>query len=210
MHAPDDPPGPTDGERPDGERPDGGDTPPAPRPTAATTPMGVAAPGRKGAVRPAGAFGPPPGSSARTPAPDTDDAEEAHQVTIYAAVGGQPFFDRLADAFYRRVATDEVLLPLYPDPDDLGPAAERLALFLGQYWGGPATYSERRGHPRLRMRHAPFVIGETERDHWLESMLTALEETMPSTPLDDELRDVVAERMRSYVTLAADHLVNAG
>lgn len=137
-----------------------------------------------------------------------DDADVA--VTIFAAVGGQPFFDRLVGRFYEHVATDEVLLRLYPDQHDLGPAQERLALFLGQYWGGPATYSDRRGHPRLRMRHAPFTIGAPERGHWLAAMLDALERTLPETPLDDDLRAVVGERMREYFTLAADHLVNAG
>ena len=98
------------------------------------------------------------------------------QISVYEAVGGQPFFDALAAAFYRRVAADEVLLCLYPDQTDLGPAARRLALFLGQYWGGPQTYSEERGHPRLRMRHSPFEIGPTERDHWMIAMNGALDE----------------------------------
>lgn len=130
-------------------------------------------------------------------------------VTIFAAVGGQPFFDRLVERFYDHVATDDVLLRLYPEQDDLGPARERLALFLAQYWGGPATYAERRGHPRLRMRHAPYVIGAAERDHWLAAMVDSLERTLPEAPLDDGLRDEVGRRMREYFALAADHLVNA-
>jgi hemoglobin len=140
---------------------------------------------------------------------DTTDDTEQHQVTVFEAVGGQVFFDRLVERFYATVATDEVLLPLYPDQADLGPARERLALFLAQYWGGPGTYSEQRGHPRLRMRHVPFVIGDAERAHWLDAMLAALAATMPETPLDAELQAVVDERMREYFTLSAQHLVNA-
>ncbi len=134
---------------------------------------------------------------------------ETHQVTMFQAVGGQPFFDRLVDRFYDQVAEDPVLLPLYPDRDDLGPARRRLAMFLAQYWGGPTTYSDERGHPRLRMRHVPFVIGDAERAHWLDAMLRALEATLPGTPLDEDLRAVVDERMREYFTLSAQHLVNA-
>ena len=134
--------------------------------------------------------------------------DEQHQVTVFQAVGGQPFFDRLVERFYAVVASDEVLLPLYPDQDDLGPARERLSMFLAQYWGGPATYSETRGHPRLRMRHVPFVIGDTERDHWVAAMQHALDATMPDTPLDEDLRDVVHARMSEYFTMSAAHLVN--
>ena len=151
---------------------------------------------------------PVPGPPRRNPEHHGED--DTSQVTIFAAVGGQPFFDRLVERFYDHVASDPVLLRLYPDPDDLGPARERLALFLAQYWGGPTTYSDRRGHPRLRMRHAPYVIGTRERDHWVAAMLDALERTLPETPLDEEPRAVVGERMRSYFEMAADHLVNAG
>lgn len=135
------------------------------------------------------------------------DAEE-HHVTIFTAVGGQLFFDRLVERFYARVADDEVLLRLYPDQEDLGPARERLALFLGQFWGGPSTYTERRGHPRLRMRHFPFPIGDAEREHWLRAMHHALEETLPEAPLDQELREEVGRRMRDYFETAAAHMVN--
>ena len=134
--------------------------------------------------------------------------DEQHQVTVFQAVGGQPFFDRLVERFYEVVESDEVLLPLYPDRDDLGPARERLSMFLAQYWGGPGTYSETRGHPRLRMRHVPFVIGDAERDHWVAAMQHALDATMPDTPLDPELRDVVHARMTEYFTMSAAHLVN--
>jgi hemoglobin len=133
---------------------------------------------------------------------------EEHHVTIFTAVGGQLFFDRLVERFYVRVAADDVLLRLYPDQDDLGPARERLALFLGQYWGGPETYSEQRGHPRLRMRHVPFTIGDEERQHWVDAMDEALEETLPEAPLDSELRDEVGRRMREYFEMAATAMVN--
>ncbi len=133
---------------------------------------------------------------------------EEHHVTIFTAVGGQLFFDRLVERFYVRVAADHVLLRLYPDQEDLGPARERLALFLGQYWGGPETYSEQRGHPRLRMRHVPFTIGDEEREHWVRAMDEALEETLPEAPLDSELRDEVGARMREYFEMAATAMVN--
>ena len=94
--------------------------------------------------------------------------------TFYEAVGGEPTFRKLVAAFYAGVATDPVLRPLYPD-EDLGPAEERLRLFLIQYWGGPGTYSEQRGHPRLRMRHAPFKVGPAERDAWLGHMRAAVD-----------------------------------
>jgi hemoglobin len=89
-------------------------------------------------------------------------------------VGGEDTFRRLVDAFYAGVAADPVLRALYPE-DDLGPAAERLRMFLIQYWGGPSTYSQQRGHPRLRMRHAPFAIGSAQRDAWLRHMRAALD-----------------------------------
>lgn len=94
-------------------------------------------------------------------------------MTFYEAVGGEPTFRKLVDAFYEGVANDPVLRPLYPE-EDLGPAADRLRMFLIQYWGGPSTYSEQRGHPRLRMRHAPFKVGLKERDAWLSHMQTAV------------------------------------
>ena len=94
--------------------------------------------------------------------------------SFYEQIGGEPAFRKLVDEFYAGVATDPVLRPLYP-AEDLGPASERLRLFLMQYWGGPTTYSERRGHPRLRMRHAPFRVGPRERDAWLRQMRRALD-----------------------------------
>ncbi len=95
--------------------------------------------------------------------------------SFYEAVGGEETFRRLVHGFYQRVAADLELRPVYPSKD-LGPAEEHLRLFLMQYWGGPRTYDELRGHPRLRMRHAHFVIGEAERDAWLRNMRAALDE----------------------------------
>ena len=114
------------------------------------------------------------------------------------------FFERLVDAFYEGVATDQVLLPLYPEHPDLTGARHRLTLFLIQYWGGPTTYMEERGHPRLRMRHFPFHVGPLERDRWLLHMAAAVE-----TVCDDLAvpADVPAELMGYFVS-AAEHLRN--
>ncbi len=119
--------------------------------------------------------------------------------TFYAAVGGEETFRRLVDAFYAGVAEDAVLRPLYPE-DDLDAAAERLRLFLMQYWGGPGTYSEQRGHPRLRMRHAGFAIGVAARDAWLARMRAALD-TLDLPPSYDRT-------LWEYLTSAADSLRN--
>src|SRR3954447_12262425 len=89
------------------------------------------------------------------------------EVTVFEAVGGMPFFEALVDRFYEGVAADPNLLAVYPEPDDLSGARHRLTLFLAQYWGGPDTYGRERGHPRLRMRHAPFAVGPDARDRWL-------------------------------------------
>ncbi len=94
--------------------------------------------------------------------------------SFYDAIGGHETFVRLVDVFYEGVATDEVLRPMYPE-EDLGPAKERLTLFLEQYWGGPTTYSDQRGHPRLRMRHAPYKVNPDARDRWLRHMRTAVD-----------------------------------
>jgi hemoglobin len=123
----------------------------------------------------------------------------AQEVTFFEAVGGEETFRRLVHRFYAGVATDPLLRPLYPG-DDLGPAEERLRLFLMQYWGGPRTYSDRRGHPRLRMRHMPFPIGEAERDAWLGHMRTALDELELPEPLETTLWD--------YLVMAANSLIN--
>jgi hemoglobin len=125
--------------------------------------------------------------------------ETTNELTFYEAVGGEETFRRLVSRFYQEVARDTQLRKVYPSRD-LGPAEEHLRLFLIQYWGGPGTYSERRGHPRLRMRHARFAIGEAERDAWLRHMRTALDELELDTALDQQLWD--------YLVMAAHSLVN--
>ena len=120
--------------------------------------------------------------------------------TFFEEAGGEETFRRLVHRFYQGVSKDPLLRPLYPE-EDLGPAEERLRLFLTQYWGGPGTYSEQRGHPRLRMRHVPFTIGEPQREAWLGHMRDALDET----GLPPELSD----KFWKYVTMAAASLVNS-
>ena len=122
---------------------------------------------------------------------------------LYERVG-QEFFTALVDAFYDGVATDQVLAPMYPDYPDLGPARERLRLFLIQYWGGPQTYMEQRGHPRLRMRHMPFAVGEAERDRWLVHMAEAVRVVCDGR---DDGPEIAAELL-GYFVPAADHLRN--
>jgi hemoglobin len=119
---------------------------------------------------------------------------------LFEQAGGEPAFRLLVERFYQGVALDPVLRPLYPE-EDLAPAADRLALFLIQYWGGPSTYSQTRGHPRLRMRHAPFVIGVAERDAWLGHMRSALDSLELAPELD--------ARIWSYLSTAADSLRNS-
>lgn len=102
---------------------------------------------------------------------------------LFEAVGGSPTFALLAKKFYEGVAGDEILKPMYPE-EDLGPAEERLRMFLEQYWGGPSTYQELRGHPRLRMRHAPFKINPEARDRWLAHMREAVD-SLELAPLHD-------------------------
>jgi hemoglobin len=122
------------------------------------------------------------------------------QQTVYEAAGGMPFFEALVDRFYRSVAMDPVLLPLYPQPDDLAPARRKLTLFLAQYWGGPTTYNDERGHPRLRMRHAPFLIGPVERDRWLLHMRAAVDTMDPPAEVRQPLLEyfsTAAEAMRN-------------
>lgn len=121
-------------------------------------------------------------------------------LTLFERVGGEPFFERLVDEFYDGVATDPVLLPLYPDQHDLTGARRRLTLFLVQYWGGPTTYMAERGHPRLRMRHMPFHVGPLERDRWLHHMVNAVERTTDDAEVQTTL-------LRYFVP-AAEHLRN--
>jgi hemoglobin len=119
--------------------------------------------------------------------------------SFYDAVGGEETFRALVDRFYAGVAGDPILRALYPE-DDLGPAAERLRMFLIQYWGGPTTYNDLRGHPRLRMRHAPFAVGVAARDAWLGHMRDALDSLGLPPAYDQALWD--------YFTSAADQLRN--
>lgn len=119
--------------------------------------------------------------------------------SLYERAGGTPFFETLVGRFYEGVESDPVLRPIYPEADLAG-AQRRLTLFLIQYWGGPTTYDEERGHPRLRMRHAPFAIGPAERDRWLVHMRAAIAELQPSPDVATELEryiSVAAEAMRN-------------
>jgi len=99
---------------------------------------------------------------------------QAEGQSFFEAVGGHPTFERIVRAFYDGVAADEVLAPMYP-AHDMDGAVERLTMFLEQYWGGPTTYSDLRGHPRLRMRHQPFHVNPDARDHWMAHMRSAVE-----------------------------------
>jgi hemoglobin len=121
------------------------------------------------------------------------------QITFYDAVGGEETFRRLVSRFYQGVAADPLLRPLYPE-EDLAGAEERLRQFLVQYWGGPSTYSQRRGHPALRMRHARFAIGQAERDAWLRHMTEAVD----SLELPEPLRAMLLD----YLTKASQALIN--
>jgi hemoglobin len=105
---------------------------------------------------------------------------DQQRISVYEAVGGEPFFFAVVDRFYDDVLDSAVLRPLYPE--DLGDARRHTALFLSQFWGGPPTYNEERGHPRLRMRHMPFAIGQVERDAWLTSMVAAVDHALESPP----------------------------
>lgn len=120
--------------------------------------------------------------------------------TFYEQVGGEETFRRLVRRFYQGVAEDPLLRPMYPE-EDLGPAEERLALFLMQYWGGPRTYSDNRGHPRLRMRHAPFTVNRAAHDAWLRHMRDAVDSLELSAEHEQELW--------KYLTYAAASMVNA-
>ncbi|WBB49491.1 globin [Verrucosispora sp. WMMA2044] len=131
------------------------------------------------------------------PAGESEGHGEA--VTFFDAVGGEPTFRRLVQEFYAGIAADPLLRPMYPE-EDLGPAADRMRLFLMQYWGGPNTYSAQRGHPRLRMRHAPFRIGAAERDAWLGHMRRAVDRL--------DLPPALAAELWNYLERAAYFMVN--
>lgn len=119
--------------------------------------------------------------------------------TLYERAGGMSFFEALVARFYAGVAHDSILRPIYPEAD-LAPAQRRLTLFLAQYWGGPRTYDEERGHPRLRMRHAPFAVDPVARDRWLVHMRAAIAELAPP-------EDVAADLER-YIAMAAEAMRN--
>lgn len=119
--------------------------------------------------------------------------------SFYEQVGGEKFFADLVSQFYAVVATDPILRPMYPLADLQG-AAQRLQWFLEQYWGGPDTYQENRGHPRLRMRHAQFQIDSKARDAWLNAMHAAVDGVEIDPALKGELW--------SYLEMAANSLVN--
>jgi hemoglobin len=130
-------------------------------------------------------------------------------LTFYEAAGGEETFTRLVHRFYEEVAADPVLRAVYP-AQDLGPAEEHLRLFLIQYWGGPPTYNELRGHPRLRMRHVRFHIGETERDLWLTHMRTALDELDLEPRLDAQLWDYLVMAAHSLVNVVPENMPGSG
>ena len=120
--------------------------------------------------------------------------------TFYDEIGGEEFFVELVSGFYARVATDPILRPMYPESDMKG-AAWRLQKFLEQYWGGPTTYQEERGHPRLRMRHAGFHINPAAQDAWLDCMRKAVDGM--------EMKAELREKLWRYLEGAAHHMVNA-
>ncbi|EWC64384.1 Hemoglobin-like protein HbO [Actinokineospora spheciospongiae] len=120
--------------------------------------------------------------------------------SFYDAVGGEATFTRIVARFYAEVERDEVLRPMYPEPE-LAAAEERLRLFLIQYWGGPHTYSDQRGHPRLRMRHNPFTIGPIERDAWLRCMRIAVDE--------ERLPEQQRTQLWQYLEMAANSMMNS-
>lgn len=127
--------------------------------------------------------------------------ERMHVANVYEAAGGEETFRELVRRFYAAVATDPVLRPVYPE-QDLAGATERLTLFLIQYWGGPNTYSQQRGHPRLRMRHQPFAIGQKERDAWLRHMTAAVDSL--------ELAPAVRKALLDYFDAASTAMINTG
>jgi hemoglobin len=118
---------------------------------------------------------------------------------VYEAAGGAQTFRRLVERFYARVAEDGLLRPIYPDAD-LSGATERLTLFLIQYWGGPSTYNEQRGHPRLRLRHQPFAIGQAERDAWFGHMTAAVDSL--------ELAPALRKALLDYFETASTAMIN--
>ena len=134
------------------------------------------------------------------PTPNTPPATPQTPESLYDRMGGHTAFRQLVAKFYEGVRSDPPLRALYPE-EDLGTAETRLRMFLEQYWGGPTTYSEQRGHPRLRMRHIPFAVTPTQRDRWLHHMMAAVD----TLDLDEQMDAV----LREYLTRAAMSLVNS-
>ncbi len=187
-----------------GEQAPGGSTPDPASPdmTSPDPSATLPSPGSPPASHPAA---PPAGARAALPverlvAAGQGFSQPQYTDNFYETVGGHATFVRLVDAFYDGVADDEVLRPMYPE-QDLGPAKERLLLFLEQYWGGPKTYGEQRGHPRLRMRHMPFRVGPQARDHWLQHMRAAVD-SLGLAPLHEAT-------LWDYLERAAHSMVNS-
>ena len=125
-------------------------------------------------------------------------------VSIYEQFGGEEAFQLLVENFYHKIDQDESLRSMFPE--DLKPAIRRLTLFLIQLFGGPTTYSQERGHPRLRLRHAPFPITAAASQRWLTHMLNALDETTRHDPTVE--RQFASMQIRQYFERATGHLVN--
>jgi hemoglobin len=125
-------------------------------------------------------------------------SNQPEPVTVFEAAGGQPAFERIIDRFYAGIETDTLLRPMYPA--DLTESRRHMVLFLMQYFGGPGTYSQERGHPRLRMRHAPYSIGVPERDAWMKHMAAAVKA--------EELAPQVEAIMMEYFERAATFMMN--
>lgn len=130
----------------------------------------------------------------------SDKVTHDEPLSLYDQVGGMSFFEHLVDAFYVGVQDDDVLAGLYPEAPDFSGARHRLTLFLAQYWGGPTTYTEERGHPKLRMRHFPFPVGPLQRDRWMKHMTNAVHASDADAALQTTLLDYfvrAAEQMRN-------------
>ena len=128
----------------------------------------------------------------------------AQEQSFFDEIGGLPVVEKIVARFYEGVATDEVLGPMYRDEDLAdGSAARRLAMFLAQYWGGPSTYSQERGHPRLRMRHAPYTVNRVAADHWLKHFRAGLDEA----GLSDRYESVCDPRLNRVQSLELSFLV---
>lgn len=124
----------------------------------------------------------------------------SEEQTFFEAIGGRATIDVIVEVFYQGVASDEVMKEMYPE-EDLGPAAERLAMFFEQYWGGSNSYSQRRGHPRLRMRHDPYIVNADARDRWLKHFRAGLDAARLEPELDAQFWE--------YVTRAAEFMMNS-